>query len=306
MTAMRPEKGTYALLLYLAQGRAFADVGPFGTINLPAGHYLYVGSAHGSGGARGRVGHHLRPRRRAFVWHLDYVRPAMRAVEAWVTYDPRQARVRVGEIDPRGAGRGGAGPRPRLGRRAPVAPAGQLPGPLLPLRPAAAGTGRVAAAGPPPGRPGRRSQSAPRRPPASWGRRPSPAGRRPGGSSGRRARPGPLAPETFLTSRRFSCTCPPTLRQDALARSTALARGRVGHHLRPRRRALVGHAVGGPSRKAAAFAVRPAGATGQAGGTVVTGTRRRPGRGSRELSAWTSATPAWPSPGSTPTKRMSF
>jgi Uri superfamily endonuclease len=113
MTVMRPEKGTYALLLYLGKRMTFADVGPFGTISLPAGHYLYVGSAHGSGGVRGRVGHHLRPRRRALVWHLDYVRPAMRAVEVWLTYDPDQRECAwAGLIH---AALGGAVPVPGLG-----------------------------------------------------------------------------------------------------------------------------------------------------------------------------------------------
>lgn len=86
MPELQSMPGTYALVLWLPNATTFPRVGPFGAVSLPAGHYLYLGSAFGSGGVKGRVGHHLRhashPR-----WHLDYVRPQMTIIEAWVTYD---------------------------------------------------------------------------------------------------------------------------------------------------------------------------------------------------------------------------
>jgi Uri superfamily endonuclease len=80
------EKGTYTLVLHLQEETHFGRIGPFGAVTLPAGHYTYTGSAHGAGGGRGRIGHHLRFADRPH-WHLDWVRPAMDIIEAWVTYD---------------------------------------------------------------------------------------------------------------------------------------------------------------------------------------------------------------------------
>jgi Uri superfamily endonuclease len=62
-------KGTYALIFRTAASLRFA-AGALGEVELPAGVYVYVGSAHGPGGLRARVGWHLRadkPRR----WHVD-------------------------------------------------------------------------------------------------------------------------------------------------------------------------------------------------------------------------------------------
>jgi Uri superfamily endonuclease len=76
----------------LDRPRTFAVVGGhFRDVHLPAGHYVYVGSAFGAGGVRARVGHHLgysvRP-----LWNVDYVRRAMFIREVWCTYDvvPRE------------------------------------------------------------------------------------------------------------------------------------------------------------------------------------------------------------------------
>lgn len=87
MTPMKAEKGTYALVLSLADEAFFNNVGPFGAIRLPGGYFVYVGSALGSGGVRGRIAHHMRFATKPH-WHLDYVRPAMFIEEAWCTYDP--------------------------------------------------------------------------------------------------------------------------------------------------------------------------------------------------------------------------
>jgi Uri superfamily endonuclease len=86
MAELQSEKGTYALTLSLARETRFARVGTFGAVTLPRGFYVYVGSAFGPGGVKGRIDHHLRHATRPH-WHLDYVRPTMAVLEAWITYD---------------------------------------------------------------------------------------------------------------------------------------------------------------------------------------------------------------------------
>lgn len=65
------EPGTYALLFELAQPLR-ASVGGLGMCDFPAGSLVYVGSALGPGGLRGRLTRHfgrpLRPH-----WHVDYL-----------------------------------------------------------------------------------------------------------------------------------------------------------------------------------------------------------------------------------------
>ena len=63
-------KGTYCLIFSVegvtfrtGRGREFA---------VPAGNYIYVGSAFGSGGLRARVGRHLKRGKRPH-WHIDYL-----------------------------------------------------------------------------------------------------------------------------------------------------------------------------------------------------------------------------------------
>jgi Uri superfamily endonuclease len=90
MPGLRKERGTYALLMELDRPRTFAVVGRhFRDVHLPAGHYVYVGSAFGAGGVRARVGHHLgysvRP-----LWNIDHVRRAMVIRNVWYTHDAVQ------------------------------------------------------------------------------------------------------------------------------------------------------------------------------------------------------------------------
>ena len=69
------EAGTYVVALWLASDQAIS-VGRLGTIQFPAGCYLYVGSALGPGGLRARVARHqrrLESGKRAH-WHVDYLR----------------------------------------------------------------------------------------------------------------------------------------------------------------------------------------------------------------------------------------
>lgn len=87
---LRNEKGTYILVLRLAENTVIARVGRserFRNIFLQAGFYVYVGSAHGAGGTKARVSHHLRNNASRPVWHLDSIRPAMAVEAVWVTYD---------------------------------------------------------------------------------------------------------------------------------------------------------------------------------------------------------------------------
>jgi Uri superfamily endonuclease len=77
--------GTYALLLHLPTPRKI-EVGKLGRYYFPAGFYIYVGSALGSGGLAGRLGRHLKPT--AFPgwkakWHIDYLHHYAKIAEVW-------------------------------------------------------------------------------------------------------------------------------------------------------------------------------------------------------------------------------
>lgn len=82
---MKPERGTYALLLSCATD-ALLQVGRLGRMRLRPGFYLYVGSAFGPGGVRGRIAHHQKLSQRPH-WHLDYARPYLTMEEVWMTYE---------------------------------------------------------------------------------------------------------------------------------------------------------------------------------------------------------------------------
>lgn len=56
-------------------------VGALGMWDLPAGLYVYLGSARGPGGVRARLGRHLRGGGRP-RWHVDYLRAVAHPV-AW-------------------------------------------------------------------------------------------------------------------------------------------------------------------------------------------------------------------------------
>jgi Uri superfamily endonuclease len=67
------QKGTYIMYGSLQHDIAIS-VGILGMLSLPAGRYVYVGSAFGSGGIRARVNHHLIPSPKPH-WHFDYLKP---------------------------------------------------------------------------------------------------------------------------------------------------------------------------------------------------------------------------------------
>jgi len=83
--------GAYALLIRLDQPLAVALPRQPPQV-LPAGHYLYCGSARGPGGLKARVARHLRLDKRRH-WHVDQLTSssfnggAGRALGAWVVPD---------------------------------------------------------------------------------------------------------------------------------------------------------------------------------------------------------------------------
>jgi Uri superfamily endonuclease len=84
-TKVKPQAGTYALVL-LSTKAAPIQVGKLGRLQLQPGFYVYIGSAHGPGGLRARVAHHLKPTGRPH-WHVDYLRAHTKLQEVWLCYD---------------------------------------------------------------------------------------------------------------------------------------------------------------------------------------------------------------------------
>jgi Uri superfamily endonuclease len=82
--ALPQAAGTYALLLRLQRATPLA-LGRFGTMSLYPGLYVYVGSALGPGGIRGRVARHLRETKQMH-WHIDILTQVCPVESvAWVT-----------------------------------------------------------------------------------------------------------------------------------------------------------------------------------------------------------------------------
>ena len=71
--------GTYVLVMHLPR-MAEVQVGALGRVRLPAGYYLYVGSA--LGGLWQRLERHLASSKRRH-WHIDYLLEVMAIVEIW-------------------------------------------------------------------------------------------------------------------------------------------------------------------------------------------------------------------------------
>lgn len=74
--------GTYALVLFAKQPFE-VEIGSLGSLAGSAGNYVYVGSAFGAGGLRGRISHHLRLSTRPH-WHIDYLRRLAVPTELWL------------------------------------------------------------------------------------------------------------------------------------------------------------------------------------------------------------------------------
>ncbi len=58
-------------------------VGALGLIRIPAGYYVYTGSALGAGGLRARLQRHIKGPAR-LRWHVDYLRAKAKLIEIWV------------------------------------------------------------------------------------------------------------------------------------------------------------------------------------------------------------------------------
>ncbi|MFN2291050.1 MAG: DUF123 domain-containing protein [Anaerolineae bacterium] len=79
--------GAYVLALSLDEAQTIT-IGCLGRFQMPAGWYLYIGSARGPGGLAGRLRRHRRrlgPGKRAH-WHIDYLREQATWGGAWVRH----------------------------------------------------------------------------------------------------------------------------------------------------------------------------------------------------------------------------
>ena len=86
------QRGTYALLLLMNQATSIL-VGRLGRIRFPAGSYVYVGSALGSGGLPARLARHLRQAKKRH-WHIDHLLAVAQIVH--VRFDASGARLECG------------------------------------------------------------------------------------------------------------------------------------------------------------------------------------------------------------------
>lgn len=73
--------GAYVLAIALAAPVRVSLAGRM-AVTLPAGRYLYCGSARGPGGLRARIARHLR-RRKIPRWHVDRLTRRGRVVAVW-------------------------------------------------------------------------------------------------------------------------------------------------------------------------------------------------------------------------------
>ena len=81
-------KGTYLLVLSNTKSQKI-NIGKQGDFLFPSGLLVYVGSAFGSGGLRGRISHHLRVNRKCH-WHFDYLLQKMAVYQFLYTENPRR------------------------------------------------------------------------------------------------------------------------------------------------------------------------------------------------------------------------
>jgi Uri superfamily endonuclease len=76
-------KGSYLLILRIDADLIDVPVGRLGRFSFPTGYYLYVGSAHGSGGLPARLAYHQQRIKAHPHWHVDYLRPHAQLIEIW-------------------------------------------------------------------------------------------------------------------------------------------------------------------------------------------------------------------------------
>jgi Uri superfamily endonuclease len=78
--------GVYVLWLRVP-AQTLVSAGRLGRVTLEPGWLAYVGSAHGPGGLRGRLAHHLRAEKPAH-WHVDALTLALPVAAVWVAALP--------------------------------------------------------------------------------------------------------------------------------------------------------------------------------------------------------------------------
>lgn len=81
--------GTYVLLIPLAAPAVINAGRRLSEVELAAGWYAYVGSAHGPGGLRARVMRHLRAEKKRH-WHVDGLTTAAPVAEVWWQASPER------------------------------------------------------------------------------------------------------------------------------------------------------------------------------------------------------------------------
>lgn len=92
--AIPPESGTYVLELVLTQPKTVQPGLHTAAYRLERGHYLYFGSAFGSGGLRARLSRHIKGNSRARHWHIDALRAAaLPAAFAFLQHNTRYASM---------------------------------------------------------------------------------------------------------------------------------------------------------------------------------------------------------------------
>lgn len=119
-----PDSGLYILLLELEVSTALR-IGALGTFTLPAGRYLYTGSARR--GLKARVARHLSPEKTP-RWHIDYLTTAPRTSPIGAVAFPVTLTVTLSVALSGGDGKGTLS-ECELNRRAGVLAGGMAPVP---------------------------------------------------------------------------------------------------------------------------------------------------------------------------------
>jgi Uri superfamily endonuclease len=95
-TDLPDDKGTYVLIAQVSQLKRL-EIGSLGQFDIVPGFYAYIGSAFGSGGLRGRLGHHLESIAEPH-WHIDYLLQVATPIEVWFTTADRKLEHQWAEL----------------------------------------------------------------------------------------------------------------------------------------------------------------------------------------------------------------
>lgn len=82
-------RGTYGLHIRMAHA-SHLRIANLGKFFFPAGDYIYIGSALGTGGLQARIRRHLLPQKK-FHWHVDWLAADAATIGVW--YAPCQQRL---------------------------------------------------------------------------------------------------------------------------------------------------------------------------------------------------------------------